>query len=480
LRRELLEDSISKVDNLSKKLAKQVKVQHFVVLEDATIESSVLLLGFESRTLFNKINELGTCLNQQAEIIDEWRESLITLLGKPLVDKDADPDGEEYGESLDAQEYAFTYIEVLQQVLSDRAEAVNGVSDPVVEGVQRSIDLKSEYQLELEAERKKMKPIQVAFVGEATFEFSLKGYLQSLKRISANLPFTASRGRAQAEQQLLAGLAQKVQKIHDTQRSELRKLNRELTFFRDLYNSRVEYYRQLQELSDNVAEIDIGKQTVEAATSKRMAEERALTTVISQQIGRKRYLDLLNLDQEPQESDRTCIICQTSFYIGSLTNCGHQFCRECLQEWWNLHKNCPLCKKKLSQEDVYIFTYRAKDATALDLSPAWLSDESNESVVRNGIYAAPSKKLLKEILQFDLEQKYGSKIDFMLRHLKWLLSKDPEVQIVIFSQWSEMLKLIAMALTNQKIRYATMQNGVDEFRQNSAITCFLLHAKNES
>lgn len=480
LRRELLEDSISKAENLSKKLAKHIKIQHFVTLEDATIDSSVVLLGFESRSLFNKINELGICLNQQAEIIDEWRESLITLLGKPLVDKDADPDGEEYGESLDAQEYAFIYIEVLQQVLSDRAEAINGVSDPVVEGVQRATDSKSEYQLELEAERKRVKPIQVTFVGEAAFEFSLKGYLQSLKRISGNISFTASRSRAQMEQQLISNLAQRVQKLHDTQRAELRKLNRELALFRDLYNARVEYYKQLQELSDNVAEIEIGRQSIEVAFNKRVTEEQALSNIISQQMGRKRYLDLLNINKDPQESDRTCVICQTSFYIGSLTNCGHQFCRECLQEWWNSHRNCPLCKKKLSQTDVYVFSYRTKDATAIDLTPEWLSDESNESVARNGIYAAPSKQLLKEILKFDLEQKYGSKIDFLLKHIKWLLSKDPDVQIVVFSQWSEMLKLISMALTNQKIRFATMQNGVDEFRQNSAITCFLLHAKNES
>lgn len=480
LRRELLEESISKVENLSKKLIRRSKVQHFVVLEDATIEASEMLLGFESRAILNKINELGACLNQQAEVIDAWRERLIGLLCQSLVDKDVDPDGEEYGESLDAQEYAFTYVEVLQQALSDRSEAINGITDPVVEGVQRSNDLKSAYQLELEAERKKLRPIQAAFIGEATFEFSLKGYLSAVKRISGVLPLSASSGRAQAERHLLGELGQKVQKLYDTQRSELRKLNRELQFFRDLYNARVEYYRQLQEISDNVAEINIGKQTIYAAAQKRLHEETALRSAISQQIGRKRYLESLTLDQEAQEADRMCIICQSSFYIGALTNCGHQFCRECLQEWWNMHENCPVCKKKLGQDEVYGFTYRAKDAAAIDLSASWLCDESNESVVRNGIFAAPSKRVLNEILGFDLARKWGSKIDFMLKHLKWLQSKDPEVQVVIFSQWSEMLKLIAMALSNQNVKYATMKHGIDEFRQDSTITCFLLHAKNES
>ena len=115
VRREILQESIMKVRKGTSKLSKKAALQHFVVLDDATIEEHDVAVGLESRSLLQKFNMIGTRLNQQAEVIDDWREKLISFLTHDLVDQDAYPDGEEYEESLDAQEYAYWYLEVLQK-----------------------------------------------------------------------------------------------------------------------------------------------------------------------------------------------------------------------------------------------------------------------------------------------------------------------------------------------------------------------------
>ena len=38
-----------------------------------------------------------------------------------------------------------------------------------------------------------------------------------------------------------------------------------------------------------------------------------------------------------------CPICVTDTNDYILTNCNHEFCKECINEWLNSNNNCPLC-----------------------------------------------------------------------------------------------------------------------------------------
>jgi E3 ubiquitin-protein ligase SHPRH len=472
LRRELLQEPIKKVEGLASTLRKRVKLQKFSVIEDATLEEGKLRLGLESRYLLNAINDLGVALNQQADVIDGWREELIKLLAADLVDQDVDPDGEEYANSLDAQEYAFSYIEVLRQVLADRSLAVAGNADSVMEKANQ-YSKKSEFEIKLEKTREEIKPLKVER-GQDPYEMSLRGLLSRAKR---GVTFGE---RAAVENQLMGQIGRKLSKIYTAQNRGLRELTKEVGFFSDLFNARVAYYKRLQELSDNVESLEFDAADAPRMVKKRTREEKALTASINQQRARQRFLQTLSGDQAKPEEDRICVICQSSFTIGCLTVCGHQFCKDCLQEWWKVNRSCPLCKRRIGVDEVYNFTYRASDIDETMDEPVDNQIGVHDESLSNGIFAAAPRGIVNQVNRMQLTARYSSKIDFIIRHLLWLRSKDPKTQVVIFSQWSEMLDLIGVALSIHRIHYATVQERMDEFKKDKDIACFLLHAKSES
>lgn len=472
LRREILQEPIKKVESLVKTLRKRAKLQKFASIEDATLEEGKLRVGLESRYLLNSINDLGVALNQQAEVIDEWREELVNLLASDIVDEDTDPDGEEYAKSLDAQEYAFSYLEVLQQVLADRSLALVGNADSVMEKANQ-YSTKSDMELELLKTRQEIVPLELDR-GDNALDKCLKGLLNRAKR------GLATGERAAVENQLMGQISQRLSKIYTAQMRGLRDLTKEVGFFRDLYNARVAYYKRLQELSDNVQSLEIDPADAPKMMKKRTREEKALTSSINQLKARQRFLQTLSGSKDEPEEERICVICQCSFTIGCLTVCGHQFCRDCLQEWWNVNRSCPLCKRRIRGDEVYNFTYRANDVLEANEEAADEKPEETDKSLSNGIFSAAPQDVVSHVNYMQLTANYSSKIDFIVRHLMWLRSKDPKTQVIIFSQWSEMLDLISVSLTIHRIQYATVQERMDEFRKDSEIACFLLHAKSES
>jgi len=79
------------------KLQQRAKMQHFTEIPE--FPSNLPKGGIESRNSTEKLEALTAVLNQQANIVDEWREKTIQFLIQPLVDEDDDMEitGEEYG-----------------------------------------------------------------------------------------------------------------------------------------------------------------------------------------------------------------------------------------------------------------------------------------------------------------------------------------------------------------------------------------------
>lgn len=49
-------------------------------------------------------------------------------------------------------------------------------------------------------------------------------------------------------------------------------------------------------------------------------------------------------------TDKTCSVCLQSIEDENIctTDCHHEFCKECLDNWFNRHKlSCPLCRKNI-------------------------------------------------------------------------------------------------------------------------------------
>lgn len=97
-------------------------------------------------------------------------------------------------------------------------------------------------------------------------------------------------------------------------------------------NARLEYYRQLQQISDMVQSYEgpTGDNTV----TRMLLEEEKLSRKVAVAKSKRAYLDLLRKEASKPEEQRICVICQDKIEIGTLTVCGHQYCKDCMGHWW--------------------------------------------------------------------------------------------------------------------------------------------------
>jgi E3 ubiquitin-protein ligase SHPRH len=98
-------------------------------------------------------------------------------------------------------------------------------------------------------------------------------------------------------------------------------LENDLALFRRAFNQRVLYFRQLQEISDSVAEIELDA-TIDIMLQRYAAEEVELDQKINTNRARQRYLAHLTKAREKgelQEDDECCILCRCEFVRGFIT-----------------------------------------------------------------------------------------------------------------------------------------------------------------
>lgn len=84
------------------------------------------------------------------------------------------------------------------------------------------------------------------------------------------------------------------------------------------------------------------QQSVSSATSRRAENQR----IESQRT------DAMSLQSTTLEMERECPVCLLSFTKGTLTECGHFFCDECISHWLEQKRHCPLCRIRLSRRRI--------------------------------------------------------------------------------------------------------------------------------
>ena len=163
-----------------------------------------------------------------------------------------------------------------------------------------------------------------------------------------------------------------------------------------------------------------------------------------------------------------------------MTVCGHKYCKDCLRLWWRQHRTCPVCKNYLRTNDFHQITYKSTDLVAQEEKavPTLEPGHSNQ----NSIYSDISAGILQEIKDIDLNGSFGTKIDTLARHILWLRQHDPGAKSIVFSQYKSFLSILASAFSRFKIEYSSVdsKDGIERFKKEPAIECFLLHAKAHS
>lgn len=158
------------------------------------------------------------------------------------------------------------------------------------------------------------------------------------------------------------------------------------------------------------------------------------------------HIAVLNLKETGSKSNepRMCIICQAEFSFGVLTVCGHQFCKECMMLWFKSHRNCPVCKRALKQDNLHDITIKpqqlqvVEESSNRDREPDRQPQLQRKLLVAEhtqNIYSEFNAKQLTDIKNIELDgPSYTTKVDTLVRHLLWLRESDPGAKSIIFSQ----------------------------------------------
>lgn len=507
------------------------------------------------------------------EISNEWLTMVNRILLSSISDSDMDEtiyltvnssDAEEYEKSIINQEKAFYILSILEVVFKFHEAIIFGLNSSFLNGTgafssknfndllvdtilekpmydENEIDLNSKAKAQRKKGKTRMKNNENSdeSIELETFKNRLKLKMRKIK------PIICQEGGSNLEYNLVNLIEQGNElgflKIDLAERETFKNTIKRLIIFRQeksaefpelskkyyhslnvLYNSRSNYYKQLQNISDEVKSTDFNKYTNVVNRNRvfqyqidnfiklteeqkleflRFVREKIITNIIQQNRARISkfnsrclYLESLkdsNNGEEKQE--RICIICQSSIVTGVLTECGHHYCKNCLGSWITKtkHNFCPLCKSKVSKNSVYEFTFTKQNLEvgliSSDAARDKLEDKPNDRYLfYSKLDDNEFKNIEKQKTRF--KNKYGAKIESLIKLLLWLKLKDDSVQIVIFSQWADFLAIAACALRENGIKtigggVKTKRIGSDEvnkFKYDSSITCFLLHAQQQA
>jgi E3 ubiquitin-protein ligase SHPRH len=310
-----------------RKISKRATTQTFVQIPE--FPSNPPRGGLESRRIMEQLDTLAIALDAQANKLDEWREQTVQFLLRSLVDEDEGIEitGDEYEESTKTQDEVMVYVEALRAVIADRHDALTGQENQLVaHEVKTSLRLAKdgegpfpEKTLELLNARSQIKPTKE--MG------SIRGIVAELRALATSLRPDAENGsmRAQNELSIVEKQLKATQKQFSDQTKVTMALEKELELFTNVMNTRLEYYRQLQFISDTVAPYE-GPNT-ERVLAKMLEDEEKLSRKIATAKSKRRYLDHLRMEATNQQEQRICVICRETFEIGALTVCGHQYCK---------------------------------------------------------------------------------------------------------------------------------------------------------
>jgi DNA repair protein RAD5 len=147
-------------------------------------------------------------------------------------------------------------------------------------------------------------------------------------------------------------------------------------------------------------------------------------------------LEKINTNELKEINEDNCSICLDNIIDGSITKCGHIFCTLCIESCLKYKKSCPMCKKNLNINEIFLINDKKKD---------------------NNILLEP------------LIEKYGSKLGKLIIMIKYIVIK-PDSRIIIFSQWDVMLSLIGKTLSENGIANCFVKGNI--WSRNSAISKF--------
>lgn len=504
IRQELLKDTETRTQQQMQKV-KDMRGRH----QDVELPEVEDLGGIESRNVLDQLDSITEVINLQSAKLKEWRNKIIEILTLPLVDNTEEKEitGQEYETSLNVQDELYVYIQAFRTIVADMATAVHGTEDALVnhemeQAVKQTRDEDPtrrghapELLLRLSQERTHLRP--------KPEHGSLRGVVASARQVVASLEWRAGAKdkRASVELDIVQKYFKQVQDMFTVKTELAGDLEKELEQFRLTMNLRLEFYRQIQHISETVEDYKDEMDEIfdiKAFTAQTVQIEARRAKIQRTKV-RQTYLN--NLREVASKPEEVCNICLESYERGILTTCGHkvsaisvipvqkganklQYCRTCILTWWKINHNCPECRTALTRKDMKEIAYETTPVTAQEEHnhSAAASSAASSSSSSPSIYSDIHNSTMNEIKTVKLIDSYGSKVDMMARHLLWIRNNDPGAKTIIYSQFADFLQVLYLALKRFKIGVSGIREkkGIERFKTDPSVECFLLDAKSNS
>lgn len=254
IRREILRESHHKATKLMKKIAQKATEQSFVEVSELTIGTAK---GIESGRVVDELEVLYGELNDQAELIDELREHIIQLLLKALVDEEDDMEttGAELGDSTKIQDELMVFVQTLRAVIADRQDAITGQTNELVKH-ETETSLKLAHEGEGPAPEKMIQLMKMRAELKPASTTSMRAGVGEFRSISLRFGKDEDDRRAMMESEMAKEHLEATRLLLSKQNKIAAGLEAEVESFKTAMNARVNYYRQLQGVSDSVEPYD--------------------------------------------------------------------------------------------------------------------------------------------------------------------------------------------------------------------------------
>ncbi|KAF9007147.1 SNF2 family N-terminal domain-containing protein [Cyathus striatus] len=506
VRKDLLKGSMKDAQDAMKLLQGDVSKKR-VPKDDLFIAVAYLEKGGVRSALLNEeVNVLiEDILNEQSELLWEWRSHIIELLTLKLDSGGSDADGQEYQRTLDSQGEVEAYIQAYAALLADRREvlvnertllAYHDVREKKLRHTKAAIRAAAEENFEMldidemepeQADKLKELNVKRKKILKRSSGRAIKSVLVDLSAVLAKI--TSDKD---IEKELVKQCIAGIRKLISVQsKCSACKLENDLTLIRKAFNQRVQYFRQLQEISDAVTEVT-WEGTLMEALQECMLQETELEKNVQNKRARYRYLSNLATnkdagDEEEEEEARMCILCRCDFSRGFLTQCGHVFCEGCMKAWLlrKEGRTCPICRVSINTDNVHRFSIGVNEPEPPP-KPSVNGEPIPRSLRQTEYNKISSCLNFAEILDVECYGDYGTKIQTLVRHILHLEFKDPGAKSIVFSAWADSLYIVERALRDNgvsclRIDQNTKGNtAAKRFRTDPTLRVLLLHGEREN
>ncbi|KAG2361595.1 SNF2 family N-terminal domain-containing protein [Suillus spraguei] len=454
--------------------------------------------GRGSTHLFDEANDIiELALNEQTALLWEWRTHIYTLLTQKLAANNDQADGEEYSRTLETQGEAEIYMQAYAALLADRREAISSertllaAHDAREHKVRRTKAaaraavraMSEDFQIPDDVEVQPQHEVLHRDLTEQRKDLHDQFSGRALRSIMVDLSAVAARitSDKDPEKVIAKDGANSLRTLIARQVALMDKLDTDLSQLRKIFNERILYFRQLQEISDTVTEA-LWEGTVASAMEECAAERMELEGKINTSRARQRYLSYLSKNKEEgitDEDDEACILCRCEFKRGFITQCAHVFCEGCMKAWVTRKtgRACPSLPRFTVEAD--------KPAPA---KPAVVNKEPAPVSRREIQYNMINPTIFGEIQTMESNGSYGSKIQTLMRHLLYIQFTDPGAKSIVFSAWADSLQIIEHALNCNGIPYLRLDHakgkgkdrGAKKFHTDPVLQVLLLHGERDN